>query len=235
MGPPGLQKWIYIDLTPINYDLDVQAMSAEKLPFVLPAVFTIGPKAEDSAALIKYARLLHFGKRSDHCSRHVSDFVKGIIEGETRVLAAGMTMEDIFEGTKDFKHEVFEKVQCELNDFGLLIYNANVKQLVDVPGHEYFSFLGQKIQQEAANTTKVAVTRQNTGRYRRQRVRGLTQQNAARVDAETKVFSLKQAQITKQEELQSQAETLIFENTRKAEIAQADQSWPRNRCRGRRR
>ncbi|KAL7167489.1 hypothetical protein ACSBR2_038033 [Camellia fascicularis] len=68
-----------------------------------------------------------------------------------------MTMEEIFRGTKEFKKEVFEKVQLELNQFGLLIYNANVKQLVDVPGHEYFSYLGQKTQMEAANQAKVDV------------------------------------------------------------------------------
>jgi len=64
-------------------------------------------------------------------------------------------MEEIFKGTKEFKREVFEKVQLELNQFGLLIYNANVKQLVDVQGHEYFSYLGQKTQMEAANQAKV--------------------------------------------------------------------------------
>nr|CAD1836202.1 unnamed protein product [Ananas comosus var. bracteatus] len=66
-----------------------------------------------------------------------------------------MTMEEIFKGTKSFKEQVFEKVQLELNQFGLIIYNANVKQLVDVRGHEYFSYLGQKTQQEAANQAKV--------------------------------------------------------------------------------
>ncbi|KAI8547389.1 hypothetical protein RHMOL_Rhmol07G0191700 [Rhododendron molle] len=75
--------------------------------------------------------------------------------GETRVLAASMTMEEVFRGTKEFKLEVFTKVQLELNQFGFLIYNANVKQLVDVPGHEYFSYLGQKTQMEAANQAKV--------------------------------------------------------------------------------
>ncbi|MCO5565204.1 hypothetical protein L7F22_018877 [Adiantum nelumboides] len=209
-----------IDLMPVNYDFDVQAMSAEKLPFKLPAVFTIGPKADDHDALIKYARLV---APHDKHSNHVKDLVKGIIEGETRVLAASMTMEEIFKGTKEFKQEVFEKVQLELNEFGLHIYNANVKQLVDVPGHEYFSFLGQKTQQEAANTAKVAVAeakyKGDVGAKERQ---GLTQQNEAKVNAETKVFSLKQQQVAKQQELQTQAETKIFENTRKAEMALAD-------------
>lgn len=43
-----------------------------------------------------------------------------------------MTMEEIFKGNKEFKKEVFDKVQLELDQFGLHIYNANVKQLVDV-------------------------------------------------------------------------------------------------------
>ena len=40
----------------------------------------------------------------------------------------------------------------------MIIYNANVKQLVDVPGHEYFSYLGQKTQMEAANQAKIDVS-----------------------------------------------------------------------------
>ncbi|PNX67555.1 flotillin-like protein, partial [Trifolium pratense] len=123
-------------------------MSAEKLPFVLPAVFTIGPRADDRESLLKYAKLI---SAHDKQSNHVNELVQGIIEGETRVLAASMTMEEVFKGTKEFKQTVFEKVQLELNQFGLLIYNANVKQLVDVPGHEYFSYLRQKTQMEAAN------------------------------------------------------------------------------------
>lgn len=54
-------------------------------------------------------------------------------------------------GAKKFKEEVFQKVQLELDQFGLVIYNANIKQLVDIPGHEYFSYLGQKTQMEVAN------------------------------------------------------------------------------------
>lgn len=147
-----LQKCVRFDITPVNYKFEVQAMSAEKLPFILPAVFTIGPKENDEEALLLYAKLM---SPHDKDSRHVNDLVQGIIEGETRVLAASMTMEEIFKGTKEFKSEVFDKVQLELNQFGLQIYNANVKQLVDVRGHEYFSYLGQRTQMEAANQAKV--------------------------------------------------------------------------------
>ncbi|KAI8011760.1 Flotillin-like protein 1 [Camellia lanceoleosa] len=86
----------------------------------------------------------------DKLSNHVTELVQGVIEGETRVLVASMTMEQIFKGTKELKNEVFDKVQLELDQFGLHIYNANVKQLV-----EDFSYLGQKTQTEAANQPRV--------------------------------------------------------------------------------
>ena len=73
------------------------------------------------------------------------------------MLVAQLTMDEIFTCTKKFKQEVFSSVQKELDQFSLFIYNATVKQLVDVPGHEYFSYLGEKTQQEAASRAKVHV------------------------------------------------------------------------------
>lgn len=75
-------------------------MTIEKLQFRLPAVFTIGP--DDSPdALIKYAKILT-GKEVYHKSMtaatgqsHVQDIVKGIIEGETRVIVSGLSMEEM--------------------------------------------------------------------------------------------------------------------------------------------
>ena len=113
-------------------------MSAEKLEFNLPAVFTIGPKNEQ-ASLDRYARLL--AAKSHKGSEHVHDLVRGIIEGETRVIAAGLTMEEIFKERKGFKDHVIKNVQAELDQFGLFIYNANVKQLQDTQGSEYFAYM----------------------------------------------------------------------------------------------
>uniref|UniRef100_A0ACD5UQF1 Uncharacterized protein n=1 Tax=Avena sativa TaxID=4498 RepID=A0ACD5UQF1_AVESA len=195
------QKCKKFSISPENYEFEVHAMSAEKLPFILPAVFTIGPKItadggeeddrkELEAQLLLYAKLI----APLHSSRsHVHELVKGIIEGETRVLAAELTMEEIFKGTKSFKEKVFTQVQLELNQFGLVIYNANVKQLVDVPGHEYFSYLGQKTQQDAANQARVDVAEARMkGEVGAKERDGLTRQNAAKVDAETKVLSVRQ-------------------------------------------
>ncbi|MCI39863.1 flotillin-like protein, partial [Trifolium medium] len=81
---PG-QSCRVFDLSPENYTFEVQAMSAEKLPFVLPAVFTIGPRVDDHESLLKYAKLISPHRKH---SKHVIELVQGIIEGETRVLAA---------------------------------------------------------------------------------------------------------------------------------------------------
>ncbi|GMH12465.1 hypothetical protein Nepgr_014306 [Nepenthes gracilis] len=216
---PG-QRCTKFDLSPVNYTFEVQAMSAEKLPFILPAVFTIGPRTDDLFSLQKYAKLI---SPHDKLSAHVKELVQGVIEGETRVLAASMTMEDIFRGAKDFKQEVFGKVQLELDQFGLVIYNANIKQLVDIPGHEYFSYLGQKTQMEAANQAKVDVAEaKKKGEIGAKTREGETLQNAARIDADTKIISLKSQGKGKKEDIKIKSEVKIFENEREAEVAEAN-------------
>ncbi|XP_050235921.1 flotillin-like protein 4 [Mercurialis annua] len=216
---PG-QSCSVFDVSPVNYTFEVQAMSAEKLPFVLPAVFTIGPRVDDEQSLFRYAKLI---SPHDKLSHHVKELVQGIIEGETRVLAASMTMEEIFRGTKDFKQEVFEKVQLELNQFGLLIYNANVKQLVDVPGHEYFSYLGQKTQMEAANQAKIDVAEAKMkGEIGSKEREGQTLQNAAKIDAETKIVSTQRQGEGRKQEIKVKTEIKIYENQREAEVAEAN-------------
>lgn len=216
---PG-QKCIKVDISPVNYTFEVQAMSAEKLPFVLPAVFTIGPRVDDNESMLKYAKLI---SSHDKLSNHVKELVKGVIEGETRVLAASMTMEEIFRGTKQFKQEVFDKVQLELDQFGLHIYNANVKQLVDVPGHEYFSYLGQKTQMEAANQAKVDVSEAKMkGEIGAKEREGLTIQNAAKIDAETKIMSTRRQGEGKKEEVRVSTEVQIYQNEREAEVVEAN-------------
>ncbi|XP_030479770.1 flotillin-like protein 4 [Cannabis sativa] len=216
---PG-QSCTAFDLSPVNYTFEVQAMSAEKLPFVLPAIFTIGPRADDIKSLELYAKLM---TTHDKLSHHVRELVQGVIEGETRVLAASMTMEQIFRGTKEFKREVFDKVQLELNQFGLVIYNANVKQLVDVPGHEYFSYLGQKTQMEAANQAKIDVSEAKMkGEIGSKLREGQTVQNAAKIDAETKILSTQRHGEGMKEEIRVRSEVKVFENAREAEVAEAN-------------
>ena len=48
-------------------------------------------------------------------------------------------------------------MQKELDQFGLCIYNANVKELQDTPGSEYFAFLSRKAHEGASNQARIDV------------------------------------------------------------------------------
>lgn len=99
-------------MAPFDFSMNLQAMTSEKLQFSLPAVFTIGPETGKDA-LEKYARLLSGSSGSElqkHASastvkHHVQDIVKGIIEGETRVIVSSMSMEEIFKERQIFKNK----------------------------------------------------------------------------------------------------------------------------------
>ncbi|KAK4737420.1 hypothetical protein R3W88_001117 [Solanum pinnatisectum] len=180
-----LQKCQVIDVTPVNYTFEVNAMRAEKLPFLLPAVFTIGPYADDPERLIKYAKLL---------SHHAR-----VIEVETPVLAASMTMEEIFKGIKDFKKEVFDK------------------------GTNTFLTWGQKTQMEAANHTKIDVFEAKMkGEIGAKEQEGLTHQNDAKIDNETKIISTQRDGDGKKEEVKVNTHVKIYENQREADVAEAN-------------
>jgi flotillin len=96
--------------------MNLQAMTKEKLQFLLPVVFTVGPDVnqrgeaagqpprdapdvhqvpEDRGdALMKYAMLLadaETNKHGENKKDHIDNIVKGIIEGETRVLVSSMS------------------------------------------------------------------------------------------------------------------------------------------------
>ena len=73
------------------------------------------------------------------------------------MIVSGMTMEEIFKERQIFKNNVIKNVQSELDQFGLRIYNANVKELQDTAGSEYFKFLSRKAHEGASNQAKVDV------------------------------------------------------------------------------
>jgi flotillin len=187
-------------------------MTREKLQFLLPVVFTVGPDVnqrgaaagqaprnahgvEDSPedrgdALTKYAMLLAEGENKKNLTRgqHIDNIVKGIIEGETRVLVSSMTMEEIFTERDEFKKRIFRNIQEELAQFGLKIYNANVKELRDAPQSSYFESLSRKAHEGAINQARIDVAeaqrRGNVGEAQRQ---GEQNREIAKINAETAV------------------------------------------------
>lgn len=68
-----------------------------------------------------------------------------------------MEVEDIFSSRTEFRDKIVTKLQTDLLQFGLMVNNLSIEEMVDQPGSEYFSSLRQKIVETAANTAKIEV------------------------------------------------------------------------------
>ncbi|KAF7950503.1 hypothetical protein EAE96_007786 [Botrytis aclada] len=202
------QKVRRFNIQPRDYELSLQAMTKEKLQLAIPVVFTIGPDvnrrgdnartadsnhesaAEDGDdALLKFAMLLAEGESNDgDAGAHLRKIVVGIIEGETRVLVSSMSMEKIFTEREAFKKDIFKNIQSELGQFGLRIYNANVKELKDAPGSNYFASLSKKAHEGAINQARIDVAEaQRLGTVGEAQRRAEQDRELAKVQAETAV------------------------------------------------
>jgi flotillin len=158
-----LQIATRINVSPQNYEFSLHAMSSEKLQFLLPGVFTIGPNMDPANGeeqivknLEKYAMFLGTAEQ-----RQRDDTIKGIIEGEVRVQTASMTLEAIFKDRIAFKKNIVDATQVELDQFGLKVFNANIKELEDALGSEYFSYMRQKTRSGAENEAKINIAEAN--------------------------------------------------------------------------
>lgn len=180
------QTYRFIKMHPINFSFDLSSMSQEKLEFVLPCVFTIGPK-NDPDSIEKYARLLPVEENPvEHHSSDLYKLVQGIIEGETRVLSASMTIEQIFNDRRAYKEVLLKNIQEELSRFGLEAYNVNIKELQDTPGSEYFERVRQKKRSEAENNAKINIAEaQKMGNIGEKEREAITRQQVAMLEAET--------------------------------------------------
>ncbi|KID85286.1 flotillin domain-containing protein [Metarhizium guizhouense ARSEF 977] len=210
------QRYTRFSVQPHDYAMDLQAMTKEKLQFSLPVVFTVGPdvnarganssseaesanegtagregaagREDNGDALMKYAMLLAGSddKKTD-ARAHVASIVKGIIEGETRVLVSSMTMEEIFTEREMFKKRIFRNIQGELDQFGLKIYNSK-QELKDAPGSVYFASLSRKAHEGATNQARIDVAeaqlRGNVGEAKR---KGEQEREIAKIQADTAV------------------------------------------------
>ncbi|OAA33199.1 Band 7 protein [Moelleriella libera RCEF 2490] len=207
-----LQRCTRFSVQPRDYAMDLRAMTREKLQFALPVVFTVGPdvnqrgansrfdetadgqeapgQREDRGdALVKYAMLLAQSNDKKYSNvDHVASIVKGIIEGETRVLVSSMTMEEIFTEREVFKKRIFRNIQSELDQFGLKIYNSNVKELKDAEDSVYFASLSRKAHEGATNQARIDVAdAQLLGNVGEAQRKGQQEREIAKINAETAV------------------------------------------------
>lgn len=90
---------IIFDISHVHYMFKVHDMSSDKLHFIVPNFFDIGP-CKDKKVMLKYVTFMY--ARHMRCN-HVNDLVKDVIKREIRVAAASMTMEEINSSVKLFK------------------------------------------------------------------------------------------------------------------------------------
>lgn len=184
-----------IEVTPSNYSLQINSMSKEKMEFQFPIVFTLGPKV-DAESLTKYATFMLNLENKE-------SIIRGIIEGEARSVAAGLSIEDIFTARTDFKNTIISHVQPQLDQYGIAIYNANIEELKDSETSNYFKSLALRIKAEAENKARVQVAEQNKiGQIGSKEREAETRQRVASVEAETIIVENQR----QQDMLKSQAE-----------------------------
>ena len=100
-----------------------------------------------------------------------------------------MTMEELFNNRRLFKAQVIECVQKELDQFGLRIYNANVKELQDMGDSKYFESLARKAHEGAQSQAQVDVANARMiGRIGEAEKEGETKQKIAKIHANTAVL-----------------------------------------------
>eukprot|EP00891_Asterochloris_glomerata_P008705 jgi/Astpho2/8705/Aster-05272 len=200
-----------VEMNPCNYLLKLPCMSQELVPFLLPVVFTIAPKephptdaevealvphdaAEvDKAMHRKRIRQEAFDgfqtyikKISGLTHKELHDIIEGIIQGETRVLSARLTIREIFDDRESFRKQVTDKVQRDMDKLGLRILNANIAEMQDLDdANRYFFSLKQKALEGANAEARIEVAdarkRGDIGEAKR---KGDARMNMAQIEAD---------------------------------------------------
>jgi len=86
----------------------------------------------------------------------------------------------------EFKNDIVNHVQPQLDQYGIAIYNANIEELKDSDSSNYFKSLSLRIKAEAENRAKVQVAEQNKlGQIGSKERESETRQRVAVVEAET--------------------------------------------------
>lgn len=147
---PVLQDYQYMDLSPINIDVNLEnALSKQNIRVNVPSRFTIAISNHEGTMQTAAERLL--GKSENE----IKDIAKDIIFGQLRLVVATMDIEEINSDRDKFLSSVMNNVETELKKIGLTLINVNVTDIQDDSG--YIQALGKKASAEAINAAKIEV------------------------------------------------------------------------------
>ena len=134
------------------FDVQVSAMSEEKLKFSAPATWTIAVGDSDEAVATFSRRFAE-----DAEGRAWRSVVQAALVGHTRALAARTPIEDVFSERAKFAADVQDSIAQFLAEYGLRVLNVTMRELLDVPGCEYFGPLSEKVTATARNKATAEV------------------------------------------------------------------------------
>jgi len=147
---PLIQDYTYMSLEPLTIDIDLtSALSKKNIRVNVPSTFTIGISTEPDIMNSAAERLLGLGERE------IAAQARDIILGQTRLVIATLTIEQINQDRELFLDLVNKNVGFELNKIGLEVINVNIRDITDESG--YIEALGQRAAADAINTAKVEV------------------------------------------------------------------------------
>jgi flotillin len=151
---PILQSYSYLDLTPINIELELKgALSSQNIRIDAPASFTIGISTDPEVMQNAATRLL--GRTLDEIQQLAGE----IIMGQMRVVFASMTIEEINSDREKLISSITKGVEVELHKVGLKMINGNIRDIKDQSG--YIDALGREAAAKAINDAQIKVAQEN--------------------------------------------------------------------------
>jgi flotillin len=151
---PVLQSYGYLDLTPINIELELKgALSSQNIRIDAPASFTIGISTDPQVMQNAATRLL--GRTLDEIQQLAGE----IIMGQMRVVFASMTIEEINSDREKLISSITKGVEVELHKVGLQMINGNIRDIKDQSG--YIDALGREAAAKAINDAQIKVAQEN--------------------------------------------------------------------------
>lgn len=151
---PFFQSYGYLDLTPINIEIELKgALSSQNIRIDAPASFTIGISTESEVMQNAATRLL--GRTLDEIQQLASE----IIMGQMRVVFASMSIEEINTDREKLIALITKGVEVELHKVGLRMINGNIRDIKDHSG--YIDALGKEAAAKAINDAQIKVAQEN--------------------------------------------------------------------------
>lgn len=123
---PFLQKYTFLDLTPLSISVDLKsALSKQNIRIDVPSIFTVGISTDPAIMQNAAERLLGL------TLQNISELAKDIIFGQLRLVIATMDIEEINSDRDKFLDAVSRNVEGELKKIGLKLINVNVTDISD--------------------------------------------------------------------------------------------------------